>query len=187
LAALVVRNPQYLERLRNWHKDNNSSISGTWSSDQQFQTMALDNMLFLYQVYREKIEKAQVILTIADCDREFFYSDGIFAKKEPWDNGPLPFDLNIPLTPKLSVAVLPLPDARPSEFIVSRMNAQGVARLNRVVVGEAKNFVYSKSHPPVQFIKNYFGKPAPQAIGYRWVNGQLETKVDRSRDIYPPD
>jgi hypothetical protein len=43
-------------------------------------------------------------------------------------------------------------------------------------------FVFSRQKPPLQFIKEHFGKPAPKSIGIRMRNGEVETRFDRSRD-----
>lgn len=51
---------------------------------------------------------------------------------------------------------------------------QGIARQNRVILGGAKQVVFSRQTPPSKFIKENSGKSAPKNIGYRIVNGQLE-------------
>lgn len=181
IAALVVRSPAYLAKLTAWHQWNNSS-NQLPVDPVTFRGFALENMLFLYNVYREAITGGCINLMIADCDREFLFSDGGVTAQEPWSKRPLPFDLYAPLTPKLAFNVLPLPNADISGLWISRVNARGVARYNRNVLADAKRFVFSKSPPPLAFIAKHFGVPAPSPIGLRWINGQLETKYDRSRD-----
>ncbi|WP_232090202.1 DUF4238 domain-containing protein [Sphingomonas sp. HMP9] len=181
LAALVVRSPSYLTKLTDWHRANNGS--GDLPVDPStFRGFALENMLYLYDVYREAIADGYIILMIADCDREFLFADGGVAAREPWSKRPMPFDLYAPLTPKLAFNVLPLPDAYTGGLWISRVNARGVARYNRMMLAGAKRFVFSKSPPPIDFIAKHFGVPAPSPFGSRWVDGKLETKYDRSRD-----
>lgn len=182
LAALVVRSPFYLMKLTEWHQQNNASAAPLPIDPAVFRGFALENMLYLYDVYREVIAAAHISLTIADCNREFLFSDGGVVAKEPWSARPMPFDLYAPLTPKLALNVLPVPGAAASELSVARLNSQGVARYNRIVVGNARRFVFSKSLPPIAFIRRNFGVPAPEPIGTRWIGGKLETKYERRRD-----
>lgn len=181
LAALVVRSPIYLAKLTDWHRTNNG-FGELPIAPAAYRGFALENMLYLYYVYREAIVGGCINLMIADCDREFLFSDGGVTAKEPWSKRPMPFDLYAPLTPKLALNVLPLPDAYTDGLWISRVNARGVARYNRMMLADAKRFVFSKSPPPLSFIAKHFGVPAPSPIGSRWINGKLETKYDRSRD-----
>lgn len=181
LAALVVRSPSYLSKLTDWHLANNGS-SDLPFAPATFRSFALENMLYLYNVYREAIAGGYIILTIADCDREFLFVDGGVTAREPWSKRPMPFDLYAPLTPKLAFNVLPLPEAYTGGLWISRVNARGVARYNRMMLADAKRFVFSKSPPPVSFIAKHFGVTAPSPFGSRWIDGKLETKYDRSRD-----
>jgi hypothetical protein len=89
-------------------------------------------MLYLCDVYREAIGNAYITLTIADCDREFLFADGGIVAQEPWSKRPMPFDLYAPLTPKLALNVLPLPNPYTSGLWVARLNAKGVARYIRI-------------------------------------------------------
>lgn len=181
LAALVVRSPTYLSKLTDWHQANSSS--GKLPTGQAtLRGFALENMLYLYEVYRDAIAGGFINLMIADCDREFLFADGGVTAEEPWSNRPIPFDLYAPLTPKLALNVLPLPDSYTGGLVISRVNARGVARYNRMMLADAKRFVFSKSPPPLGFIAKHFGVPAPSPIGSRWINGKLETTYDRSRD-----
>lgn len=181
LAALVVRSPSYLTKLTDWHRANNGS--GDLPVDPAtFRGFALENMLFLYDVYREAIARGYISLMIADCDREFLFADGGVTAQEPWSKRPMPFDLYAPLTPKLAFNVLPLPDASTGGLRISRVNARGVARYNRMMLADARRFVFSKSPPPLGFIAKHFGVPAPSPFGSRWIDGKLEPTYDRSRD-----
>lgn len=180
LAALVVRSPTYLTKLTEWHRANGS---GDLPVDPaHFRGFALENMLYLYDVYREAIAGGYINLMIADCNREFLFSDGGVTAKEPWSKRPMPFDLYAPLTPKLALNVLPLPNAYTRGLWISRVSSRGVARYNRMMLADAKRFVFSKSPPPLGFIAKHFGVPAPSPFGSRWIDGKLETKYDRSRD-----
>lgn len=182
LAALVVRSPVYLAKLTDWHAANNGDTQALTERSSTIRGFALENMLYLYDVYREAIGNAYITLTIADCDREFLFADGGIVAQEPWSKRPMPFDLYAPLTPKLALNVLPLPNPYTGGLWVARLNAKGVARYNRIALSDAKRFVFCRSAPPLDFITRHFGVPAPAPIGSRWVNGQLETKYDRSRD-----
>lgn len=181
LAALVIRSPVYLTKLTAWHKKNNSP-NNMPVDDTTLRGLALENMLYLYKVYREEIAYGCINLMIADCDREFLFADGGVTAQEPWSNRPMPFDLYAPLTPKLAVNVLPMPNSYTKGLWITRVNARGVARYNRIMLAGASRFVFSKSPPPLSFIAKHFGVPAPSPFGSRWINGKLETKYDRSRD-----
>nr|WP_161956901.1 DUF4238 domain-containing protein [Sphingosinithalassobacter portus] len=181
LAALIVRSPTYLTKLTDWHQANNGS-GDLPVGPATFRGFALENMLYLYNVYREAIAGGYINLMIADCDREFLFADGGVTAEEPWSQRPMPFHLYAPLTPKLAFNVLPLPDAYTGGLWISRINARGVARYNRMMLADAKRFVFTKSPPPLAFITRHFGVSAPSPIGWRWINGKLETKYDRSRD-----
>jgi hypothetical protein len=54
--------------------------------------------------------------------------------------------------------------------------------MNRIALQNAHQFVFSRQVPPVQFIKENFGRPAPKSIGIRMRNGEVETTFDQSRD-----
>ena len=181
LAALVVRSPTYLTKLTDWHRVNNTTDELP-SDSTTFRGFALENMLYLYNIYRDAIAGGSINLMIADCDREFIFADGGVTAQEPWSKRPMPFDLYAPLTPKLAFNVLPLPNAYTGALWVSRLSARGVARYNRIMLAGAKRFVFSKSPPPLAFIAKHFGVPAPAPFASRWIDGKLETKYDRSRD-----
>ena len=90
--------------------------------------------------------------------------------------------MHAPITPDLALAVLPLPSVEDLDrAAVMECTNQGVARLNRIVLGVAQRFVFSRQAPPSKFIAENFGKPAPKNIGYRVINGRLETKYDPNR------
>jgi hypothetical protein len=57
----------------------------------------------------------------------------------------------------------------------------GVARYNRIVLGGARRFVFTRKDPPLDFITKNFGVPAPKNIGYRVTDGRLETHFDPGR------
>ncbi|WP_069052103.1 DUF4238 domain-containing protein [Blastomonas sp. RAC04] len=181
LAAMVVRSPTYLAKLTVWHESNNCT-GGLPVSNAAFRGFALENMLYLYDVYRDAITSSCINLVIANCNHEFLFADGGVAAKEPWSKRPMPFDLYVPLTPKLALNVLPLPGAYTSGLWISRVNSRGVSRYNRTMLADAKRFVFSRSTPPISFIRKYFGVRAPSPFGSRWINGKLETIYDRSRD-----
>jgi hypothetical protein len=181
LAAMLVRSPRYLTKLRNFHALSSISI-GALSSDQIIKSIALDNMLSVYELYRDRFMKAHIALLRVEADRELLFSDAGIVAQEPWRSEPLPFDVHAPLTPKLAVEVLAVPEPQPEIMEVMRVNARGVSRFNRIAVGNAERFVFSRSAPPIDFIRKNFGQPAPASIGIRWKNGQLKTMWDLSRE-----
>jgi hypothetical protein len=178
LAALLVRHPTYLRKLIEFH-GGNIAASG------YAKNAALDNMLHLYELYAEKIGKSVFLIAARAGTTEFLYADGGLMVEEPWRTAyDIPFDIHAPLTPDLAIEVLPDPDATPNSLTsaaIMQATNQGVARLNRIILAGAERFVFSKQAPPTKFILKYFGKPAPKNIGYRKVNGRLETTHDPSR------
>lgn len=178
LAAMLVRHPTYLEKLVLFHSQNASS-------EVDARNRALDNMLYLHEVYTNAIRNAVISLTRRVGTSEYLYADGGLVVTEPWRSQfGIPFDIHAPLTPELAIEVLPVPYAPAGAMAhASIMEAtnQGVARQNRIVLGGAKRFVFSRQAPPTDFIKRYFGVPAPRNIGYRFIDSQLETNYDRSR------
>jgi hypothetical protein len=178
LAALLVRNPSYLAKLTDFHALDTSSV-------REARNRALDNMLYLYRVYSERIAGSVFIVTRRGGTSEYLYADGGIVAEEPWrtEHG-IPFDIHAPLTPDVAIQVLPVPldgtDDLARAALVEVTN-QGVSRQNRIILGSALRFVFSRQAPPVAFIARHFGRPAPRNIGYRVVNGRLETKYHPSR------
>lgn len=187
LAALLVRNPRYLQKMREFHATENGALihAETRNSgfDSSIKTIALNNMLSVYATYRDAIARSEFILIRSGGDKEFLFSDAGIVAKEPWRSGPIPFDIHAPLTPKLAIEVLPVRARQPGRRVyVSTVNAQGVSRMNRISVGHAERFVMSRSAPPIDFIRKNFGKPAPESIGIQYIGGKLETVHDRKRE-----
>lgn len=177
VSALLVRHPTYLSKLVAFHE----SSSGPGLSARN---RALDNMLYLYDVYEPVVRSSVFMVVRRDGDSEFIYSDGGLVVEEPWRNSHgIPFDIHAPLTPEIALQVLPVPLADEDLSIthVVEMTNQGIARMNRIALGSAKRFVFTRQQPPVQFISKHFGVPAPKNIGYRFINGRMETKYDPQR------
>lgn len=176
VSALLVRNPYYLDKLIRFHNENNNSVKN-------IKNIALENMLSIYGIYKPVIERATMIIIRRDGDSEFIYSDGGLSVTEPWrDRYGIPFDLHIPLTPDIAVQVLPTPFKDDLSIAhISTMTNQGVARMNKIAVGTAKRFVFTRQPPAIEFITKNFGIPAPENIGYRIINGKLETKYEPNR------
>lgn len=173
VSALLVRNPKYLNMLILFHKNNESEIF--------IKNIALDNMIYLFNLYESVIKKSVIMLVKRDGDSEFIFSDGGVVAQEPWRKGHgIPFDIHAPLTPDIAIQVLPVPFANKdlSVATLSHMTNQGIARMNRIVLGSATRFVFSRQTPPNKFIAKYFGIPAPKNIGFRIIDGRLETKFD---------
>jgi hypothetical protein len=176
IAALLVRHPNYLRKLIRFH-----SSDGT--NDRVAKSRALDNMIWLHGVYTDRIRTSAFLISRASDTHEFLYADGGVKIDEPWKTTHgIPFDIHAPITPELALAVLPLPNVEDlGRAAVMECTKQGVARLNRIVLGVAERFVFSRQTPPSKFIAENFGKPAPKNIGYRLIDGRLETKYDPNR------
>lgn len=174
-AALLVRNPRYILRMEEFHTRENGIASP--------RTAALDNMLYVFGIYEQAIFDATLSVVLRAGSSEFLFSDAGIVANEPWSKKSIPFDIHLPLTPDFALEAFPLPGMEnPRELLVSHANNQGVARLNRIVVGHAQRFVFSRSSPPLAFIEKNFGIPGPCAHGHRIVDGKLEVTYDRSRD-----
>lgn len=182
LAALLVRNPIYLAKLIRFHDQNGTNLPDGLPREQIVKAVALDNMLEVFELYRKRISEAGLMLTIVACEKELLFSDSGITAKEPWQPGLIPFDIHAPLTPKLALQVLPVPGATTRECHIARINAQGVARYNRIALSGASRFVFSRGEPPIDFIKRHFGVQAPQPIARRLTANGLEASYDRSRD-----
>jgi len=189
LSALLVRNPMYIRKLQEFH--NRESVDwlksnvGTDDFRSVVKTVALDNMLKLFDTYGKRIVAADFLFLKREAGHEFLFADAGIVAQEPWRSGPIPFEIHAALTPDLAVEVLPAPVSYfPRRGILGRVSNVGVRRFNRVVVGNAERFVFSRGAPPIEFIKKHFGKPAPDAYGYQWTNGRMETIYDRARDDY---
>jgi len=176
ISALLVRHPKYLTKLVAFHQKHESSARNA-------RERALDNMLTLYGQYTERITSAVVMITRRVDENEYIYADGGLHVQEPWQHeSGVPFDIHAPLTPDLALQVLPIPFSLDLDrAMIMEATNQGVARQNRIVLGVAERFVFSRQPPPIKFIIDNFGKPAPRNIGYRIVNGRIETSFDPTR------
>jgi len=176
IAALLVRHPKYLAKLKAFHQDDNYH-------SHEIKGLALDNMLNLYQVYTNQIAKAVFLISRRKGSSEYIYADGGIMVEEPWRTEfGIPFDIHAPLTPNIALQVLPIPSSNDLDTAaIMESNNQGTARLNRIILGGAERFVFSRQAPPLKFIVKNFGKLAPKNIGYSLNNGQLETCFDRRR------
>jgi len=176
VAALLVRHPNYLAKLIDFHTEEDSK-------PHEIKGRALDNMLDLYRVYADRIANAVFLITRRDDSVEYIYADGGIMVKEPWRHEyGIPFDIHAPLTPDFALQVLPVPLSE-DLYTAAIMDAtnQGVARQNRIILGGAQRFVFSRQPPPLKFIAANFGKPAPKNIWYRIENGRLESGYDPNR------
>lgn len=175
VAALLVRNPNYLEKLERFHKLSASPKNS-----------ALDNMKHLFGIYFDKIMGADFILIKRDAENEFLFSDGGIVAREPWlISGGIPFDIHYPMTPDLALQVLPvLRQEFPHIIPVCKVANQGVSTHNRITLQYANRQVFGRGPIPIEFVMKNWGRAAPQHIGFRYVNGELETKVDWSRHFH---
>lgn len=173
IAGLLVRTPSYLKRLNDFHSDQVSEAHN----------YALDSMIYLYDVYRERINQSYMKIMRRTGENEFIYGDQAVTAKEPWGRSYLPFTIHAPITPDFAVAVIPYEGLNPEGVIgISRLKNRGVSRFNRIVLGDSERFVFSRQDPPLDFIKKNFGRPAPAPFKHRKVNGKIEVGYDRHRD-----
>jgi hypothetical protein len=182
LAALLVRNPRYLAKLVAFHDREGTPLPEALPRDVAIKTVALDNMLWVFDRYREQISRAHLGLLVVEGSNEFLFADAGISADEPWRAGPLPFDIHAPLTPKMAIEVMPVGDSHPGRCFIMRVNNRGVARMNRIALEHAQQFVFSRQEPPLKFIKENFGQPAPKSIGIRMRSGRIDTIFDRSLD-----
>jgi hypothetical protein len=176
VAALLVRHPHYVEKLTNFHRGNANTSKAV-------KNLALSNMIYAFQLYVERISTAMFIVTRRTGSSEYLYTDGGLKVEEPWA-ADIPFDVHAPITPDISLQVLPVPLSSPEDLhfaVISEATNQGVARQNRIVLGGATRFVFSRGQAPVEFIKRYFGQPAPKNIGREIKNGRLHTWFEPNR------
>jgi hypothetical protein len=177
IAALLVRTPRYLAKLDTFHSRENASDAT------ESRNLSLANMLSLYELYRETIGNSSLMLLLADGNDEFLYADSGVTAQEPWGPDYLPFSIHAPLTPRLAVEVMPVRGwSQTSKCFVARAEDAATARMNRITLSSAERFVFSRSIPSSDFVRRYFGLPAPASIGHRWVDGRLETMHDKNRD-----
>lgn len=178
VSALLVRHPRYLGKLAAFHRTGSPS-------EKEAKNKALDNMLHLFEVYRQQILRSVFLLTKRVGSSEYLYADGGLSVEEPWRREfNIPFDIHAPITPDLALQVLPIPLQLAndlSEAAIGESTNQGVARQNRIILGGAQRFVFSRQKVPPSFIIKHFGKPAPKNIGYRVEDGWLETFYDPNR------
>lgn len=173
VAALLVRHPRYLGRLVDLNL-----VEGLGLSENK--NRALDSMLKMFEIYRHKIYQSHLMLVRRVGSSEFLYADGGLVVEEPWREAHgIPFDIHAPLTPDIALQVLPLPlqtAVDSTSATVAKVNNQGVARLNKIILGGANRFVLSRQSIPPAFIVSRFGKPAPKNIGLAMHDGKLEVK-----------
>jgi hypothetical protein len=176
VAALLVRHPTYLAKLMQFHAVDAASPVDA-------KNRALDNMLHLFGVYAERIAKSALLISRRVGDAEYLYADGGLMVQEPWRTSHgIPFDIHAPLTPDIAIQVLPTPFATNLDVaMIAESTKQGVARQNRIILGGARRFVFSRQAPPTTFIRKYFGKPAPKNIGLSITDDGLQTSYDPSR------
>ncbi|RVV96611.1 DUF4238 domain-containing protein [Mesobaculum littorinae] len=174
VAALLVRNPGYLEKLEVFH-----------SEQLKPRNHALDNMKHIFDIYANRIFSADFIVIKRDADNEFIFSDGGIVAREPWSkSGGIPFDIHYPMTPDYALQVLPAIKQEFRGVHLFRASNTGISAHNRISLQHAKRQVFGRAPLPTKFVLKNWGRPAPQHIGFRHVDGKLETKIDWSRFNY---
>jgi hypothetical protein len=179
VAALVVRSPTYLARILQFHTEH-----GQVPDRNTGKAITLENMLYLFGIYQEVIAFGLHASCSAGFTRISILGFRI-SVTEPWRADPIPFDIHFPLTPDIALQVLPGPPRSrwgADSIAIARTNNNGTGRSNRIALGSARQFVFSRSPVSPDYIAKYFGKPAPTPYGYRIVDGKLEVKYDASRD-----
>lgn len=176
IAALLVRHPDYLRKL-------SSSANMVPAKPDDLRTVALDKMLVLYEQYRERIERAVIMVSRRIGTFEYLYADGGLIVREPWNNETgIPFDIHAPLTPDIAIQILPAPVSAklPTAMTFDATN-QGVSRQNRIILGGARRFVFSRQTPPLEFIGRHFGIPAPENIRLEVSGPDVRARYEASR------
>ena len=156
-AALVVRHPTYIQKLSALNK-----IASDSHIDAKNRT--LDNMLRMFDVFRAAMLNSQLVLDRRVGDYEYLFADGGVLVSERWtgESG-IPFTVHAPLTPDLSLSVFPLSFATGIPGVpMAEATNKAVARANRVALGAAKRFVFSKNPVNSKFVVEHFGKPPPR-------------------------
>lgn len=69
IAAMLVRSPRYIAKLIDFHADSVPDLDDA-VADKARKTVALENMLWLYELYRDRIASAHLALLRVDCDRD---------------------------------------------------------------------------------------------------------------------
>lgn len=178
VAALLVRHPRYLARLVEFHENEAAPRASV-------KNRALDNMLHFYKEYVEVIARSVFLITRRVGNAEYIYADGGLVVEEPWRTTcNIPFDIHAPLTPDIALQVLPVPLHFNDDLTVAMIGEstnQGVARQNRIILGAARRFVFSRQAIPPKFVVKNIGQPAPRNIGYSVVNGRVQTFYDPTR------
>lgn len=178
VAALLVRHPDYLRRLA-------SLVSLGQENPADLRSVALDQMLVLYEQYRERIERSVIMVSRRIGSSEYLYADGGLMVKEPWNQEiGVPFDIHAPLTPDIAIQILPTPEPEklPTAIVFDATN-QGVSRQNRIILGGARRFVFSRQTPPKEFIGKNFGVPAPANICLHVNRTEVHARYDASREL----
>jgi hypothetical protein len=170
-AALVVRHPTYIQKL--------AALNGIASANHlDAKNRTLDNMLSMFDLFSAAMRNAELMLDRRVGTHEYLFADGGVLVTEQWtgESG-IPFTIAAPLTPDISLTVFPMPFATniPGISIAEATN-QAVARNNRITLGAAKRFVFSRSPVSSAFVTDHFGKPPPNDIAFRAVNGTFEAR-----------
>ncbi|TRD22957.1 DUF4238 domain-containing protein [Palleronia caenipelagi] len=172
VAALLVRNPNYLKKLAQFHSDQ---LNPKHSS--------LDNMRYVFEIYANRLLCADFVILKRDARNEFLFSDGGIVAREPWSRyGGIPFDIHYPMTPDYALQALPAINQNFKGIIhYIKASNTGIAAQNRISLEVAKNQVFGRAPLPKNFVLKNWGRAAPHHIAYRHVDGQLETSVSWGR------
>jgi hypothetical protein len=177
VAALVVRHPTYIQKL--------SSISGMEALSQiESKNRTLDDMLFMFKRFYDVMLTSQILLDQRIGNHEYLFADsGVFVV-ERWTTSSIPFRVHAPITPDLCISVMPLPFAtRIPGVPVAEATNRAVARTNRVILGAARRFVFSKGPVNSRFVVENFGVPPPNDIASRALNGTFEVRRATAEEI----
>ena len=98
-------------------------------------------------------------------DQQSIYADGVLVD-EPWrrEYG-IPFDMRAPLTPDIAVQVLPVPFAADlTKASIMESTNQGIARQNRIILGGAKQFVFSRKNLLLSSLRKILESQHPRIL-----------------------
>lgn len=152
--------------------------------DAEQRSTSLDGMLAMFTELSERILGAMVTVDRRIGNHEFLFADSGVSAIERWSTSNIPFRIHAPLTPDISINVIPLPF--PTKFVdapIAEATNEAVGRANRVILGSAKRFVFSRTSPNIDFIRKNFGVPPPNDIASRAIHGSFEARWATAEEL----
>lgn len=178
VAALVVRHPDYLRSL---------APDPAEAEQAARRNVSLDVMLDLFEKFSKRILHSNSLIMMLRRieDDQFYFADSGVSTIERWETSPIPFRLQAPITPDVTLSITPLPFGHQfkSQIAIAESTNLAVARANRVIVGAAKRFVFSRGPSDTQFIRRHFGIAPPNDLASRTNAGKFEARWATPEEI----